>query len=130
MVGLLQETDRLGVFPAAVLIRQPFTIGAQVVPVQHRGHGINTNAIDVELLEPEDEIGNEEIAYFVAAVVENQGSPFLVFPDPGITVFVEVGTIKESQAVGIFWDMRMMELGQSLRFIFLSVALLLSLIHI
>ena len=105
VVGLLKEADRLGVFPAAVLIRQPFPIGTQVVAIKHRCHRIHTNSIDVELLEPKDQICNKEIANLIAAVVEDQGAPFLVFPDPWIAVFVKVRTIEESQAMGILREM-------------------------
>ena len=105
VVGLLQEANSFGVLPTAVLIGQPFPVGTQVVAIEHRGHRIHTNAIDVELLEPEHQVGDEEITNLVAAVVEDQRSPFLVFPDPGITVFIDVCAIKESQAVGILRKM-------------------------
>ena len=101
MVGLLQEANGFGVLPTTVLIGQPFPVGTQVVAIEHRGHGIHANAIDVELLEPEHQVGDEEITNLVAAVVEDQRSPFLVFSDSGITVFIEMGAIKEGQAVGI-----------------------------
>ena len=105
VVGLLEETHRLGVLPAAAFIGEPFPIGAQVVAIEHRGHSIHANAIDVELLKPEDEVGNKEVAHLVAAVIKDQRSPFLVFPDPGITVFVKVCAIKESQSMGVLREM-------------------------
>ena len=35
MIGLLEKMNRFGVFSAAMLIGQPFTIGSQIVPVKH-----------------------------------------------------------------------------------------------
>ena len=105
VVGLLQEANGFGVLPTTVLIGEPFPVGTQVVAIEHRGHSIHANAIDVELLEPEHQVGDKEITNLVAAVVEDQRSPFLVFPDPGITVFVEVCAIKESQSMGVLREM-------------------------
>ena len=58
----------------------------------------------MELLKPEHEIRNQEIANFVAAVVENQSPPFLVLTDAGITVFVEMGAVEEGETVGILGE--------------------------
>ena len=101
VVGLLQEAERLRCSPDRRAHWQPFAIGTQVVAIEHRGHRIDANAIDVELLEPEHQVGNKEVTNLVAAVVEDQRSPFLVLTDAGISVFIEVGAIKEGQAVGI-----------------------------
>ena len=58
----------------------------------------------MEFFEPIDKIGHQEVANFVAAVVEDQGAPFLVLADAGIGMLIEMGPIKKGQAVGIFGE--------------------------
>ena len=58
----------------------------------------------MELLKPEDQVGNQEVADFIPAVVEDQRSPFLMLSDPGIAVFVEVRTVEERQAMAVLGE--------------------------
>jgi hypothetical protein len=80
---------------AAVLVGDPLAIFAEVVEVEHRGHRIYPNSIDVVLFEPEDGVGHQKVAHLVAAVVKHQGAPLLVLALAGVGVLVEVGAIKE-----------------------------------
>jgi hypothetical protein len=46
----------------------------------------------------------QEVADFVAVVVEHQRAPLLVFALTGVSVFIKVGAIKERQTVTIFGE--------------------------
>ncbi len=89
LVELLEEPDRLEILAAAVLVRDPLPRLARVVAVQHRGHGIDADAVDVVLLEPEERVGDEEVAHLGAAVVEDERAPVGVRAAPRVGVLVE-----------------------------------------
>ena len=79
---------------------------AGVVEVKHRGHRIDTEPVDVELLQPEHGIADEEIADLVAAEVENQRAPVGMLALTGIGVLVESGAVEAGEAVGVFGKVR------------------------
>ena len=72
-----------------------------VVEVEHVGHGVDAQAVDVELAEPEEGAGNEEGLDFRPAVVEVHRVPFLVFGQHGIARFIARFAVEVAQAVGI-----------------------------
>jgi len=82
LVGLfvepLEEIDGGQILIAAVLVGQPLAGLARVIEIQDRGHGVHPQAVDVILLQPKQGVGDEEIAHFVAAEVEDQGAPVLL----------------------------------------------------
>ena len=47
----------------------------RVVQVQHRGHGVDAQAVHVELLEPVQRVAQQEGPHLVAAVVEDRACP-------------------------------------------------------
>jgi hypothetical protein len=47
-IQLAQEIDRLEILAAAVAVRQPIAGIAAVIQIQHRGHRIDAQAVDVE----------------------------------------------------------------------------------
>ena len=57
-VDFLQELHGVEIFAAAVLVGQPFAVFAGVIEVEHGCHGVNTQAINVELVEPVEGIGH------------------------------------------------------------------------
>ena len=80
VVQLAQEIDGLEVLAAAVPVRHPLARLARVVEVQHRRHGVHAKAVDVERLEPVERVGQQEVADFVPAVVEDQRAPVRCSP--------------------------------------------------
>jgi hypothetical protein len=62
---------------------------ARVVEVEHRGDGVDAQPVHVELLDPVQRVGDEEVAHLVAAVVEDQRAPVLVLAAAGIGVLVQ-----------------------------------------
>jgi hypothetical protein len=105
-VERLEEIDRLEVLPTAEAVRFPLAVLAAVVEVEHRGHGIDPQAVDVIPVEPEDRVGDEIIGHLVAAVVEDQRAPVGVFSLARILVFVEGGAIEATQAMCVLREMR------------------------
>ena len=65
LVELLQESDRLEILAAAVLVRHPLARLAGVVAVEHRGDGIDAQPVDVVLRDPEECVGDQEVAYLL-----------------------------------------------------------------
>ena len=88
-VRLLEQADRLQVLAAAVDVGDPLPVAARVVEVEHRGDGVDPQAVDVELLEPVEGVGDEEVAHLEAAEVEDVGAPVGLVPAAGVGVLVE-----------------------------------------
>ncbi len=100
-VDLLEERDRLEVLAAAVDVGGPFALFARVVEVEHRGDGVDAQPVDVELLEPEESVGDEEVAHLAAAVVEDVGAPVPVLAAAGIRVLVERLAVEPCEREGV-----------------------------
>ncbi len=92
-VHLLEELHRLEVLAAAVLVRRPLALLAGVVEVEHRGDAVDPQPVGVELLEPVERVGVEEVAHLVAAEVEDVRAPLLV------PAALRVGVLVERRAV-------------------------------
>ena len=104
-VQLLQKADRLEVFAAAELVRDPLPGLARVIEIQHRRDRVHAQAVDVILLEPEQRVGQQEIADLVAAVVEDQRAPVLMLALPRIFVLVQRGAVEPREAVRVLRKM-------------------------
>ena len=94
LVELLQELDRVEVLVAAVLVRHPLALLAGVVQVQHRRDRVDPDAVGVVLAQPEQGVGDEEVADLVAAVVEDQGAPVGVRAAARVLVLVQRGAVE------------------------------------
>ncbi len=101
LVGPLEQADRLVVVVAAIDVRYPLAGVARIVQIEHGGDCIDPQAVDVELVEPEQGAGYEELAHCVAAEVVDVGVPVRVPATARIFVFVERGAVEAGQAVGI-----------------------------
>ena len=96
-VHLLEELHRLEVLAAAVLVRRPLALLAGVVEVEHRGDAVDPQAVGVELLQPEQRVGVEEVAHLRPAEVEDVGAPLLVPAALRVGVLVERGAVEHRQ---------------------------------
>ncbi len=101
LVQAFEEIDCLEVFAAAVLVGNPLPCFARVIEVDHGSHGIDPQPIDMVLFQPKQGVGDEKIAHFVAAIIEDQRTPILVLAFSGILMLVEMRTVKTGQAVSI-----------------------------
>ncbi len=100
-VGLLEQADRLEVLTPAELVGQPLAVLAGVVEVEHRGDGVDPQAVDVELLEPVDGVGDQEVAHLHPAEVEDVGAPVGLVPAPRVGVLVERLAVELRQGPGV-----------------------------
>ena len=105
LVGLAQEADRRQVLPAAVLVGHPLPVLARVVEIEHGGHGVHAQPVDVVLVDPEQGVGDEEGAHLVAAVVEDQRAPVLVFALQRVGVGVQLGAVEHVEAGAVLGEM-------------------------
>ena len=96
-VHLLEELHRLEVLAAAVDVRRPLALLAGVVEVEHRGDAVDAQPVGVELLEPVERVGVEEVAHLAAAEVEDVGAPLLVPAALRVGVLVERGAVEAGQ---------------------------------
>ena len=101
LVQALQEGDRLQVLAPTLDIRHPFALRAGVVPVEHRGDGIDPQAVDVVLLQPVEGVRDQVVPHLVTAVVEDQRVPVPVKAFARIGVLVERGAVESPQAVRV-----------------------------
>src|SRR5207253_5642250 len=66
-----EEVDRLQVLTTAELVGDPLATLSRVVEVEHRGHSVDAQAVDVIPVQPEESAGDQEALHFMAAVVEH-----------------------------------------------------------
>ena len=104
LVELLEELDRLEVLVAAEDVGDPLAGLPRIVEVEHRGDGVDPEAVDVVALEPEQGVAEEEVLHLGPAVVEDLRAPVLVLAEPGVLVLVEVGAVEEAEAVEVLGE--------------------------
>ena len=92
-VDLLQERDRLEVLASAVDVRRPLAVLARVVEVEHRGDGVDAQTVGVELLQPVQRVGDQEVAHLLTSEVEDVGAPL------GVLAALRVGVLVQRRAV-------------------------------
>ena len=104
-VGQLAEKfHRFQVDIAAVFVGTPFTALLAVIQVQHTGHSIHPQSVDVVLFQPEGSAAHQEAQHLVAAEVKDSSAPVGVFVFQRIRIFIAESTVKLIQAVGVFGE--------------------------
>ena len=106
IVEMAQKLDGFEVFPPAMTVGHPFPGLARIIAVQHRGHCIHAQPVDMEMLEPMQRRSQHKAMYLGAAQVVNQGIPVLMKAFKRVGVFVQRRAIKLRQPVGIVGKMR------------------------
>ena len=99
LVELAQEADRLEVLAAAEDVRDPVVALTRVVAVEHRGDGVDAQAVDVVPLEPEQRRRQQEAADLVAPEVEDERAPIGVLALARVGVLVQVGAVEVPEPV-------------------------------
>src|SRR6266487_6097681 len=92
--------------PPTITVRNPLAWFARVVKIEHGGDGIDPQAINMVLTQPEQGTGEQEIAHLGTAIIKDVGAPFFMFAFAWVPVFVEVGTIKIAQSKAVFGKVR------------------------
>ena len=105
-IELPQEVDGFEVLPAAVAIGLPLARLARVIQVEHGGHRVHPQAVQVKLLQPVVGAGQQEVLHLVAAVIENERPPVGVLAPARILVLIQGGAVKPGQGVGVSRKMR------------------------
>ncbi len=103
---LAKEVECLEVLASAVAVGDPFPRLPGVVEVEHRGDGVDAEAVGVVALEPRDRAGHEECPHLRPPVVEDRRAPVRVEPLARIGVLVEVGAVEAGQPVGVHREVR------------------------
>ena len=106
LVHRLQEADRIEVFVAAILVRHPFAMLARIVEVEHRGDGIDAQAVEMEFLGPVERIVDEVGKHLGAAEIVDRGVPVGMEALARILMLVKRGAVEPAQAVGVGREMR------------------------
>ena len=101
LVGAAQEVDRLEIFTSAKFIGDPLAVGATVIEVEHRRHGIDAQPIDVEFLDPVTCVRHQEIGHLAPAEIENISVPIRLKPLAPIGVLIDRGAIEAREAMVI-----------------------------
>ena len=105
-VELPQEGDRLQVVVAAQDVRLPVTGLARVVQVEHRGHRIDPESVDMELLQPVARVADQEVAHLGATEVEDEGSPVRMLASHPVGMLVERSPVEAGQRVLVAREVR------------------------
>ena len=100
-VQLAQEVDRLEVLAPAVAVRDPFAGIARVVEVEHRGHRVDAEPVEVELREPVVGAREQERPDLVPPVVEGVRAPVGMQPEARVRVLVERRAVEERERPGV-----------------------------
>mmetsp|Transcript_28545 Transcript_28545/g.94728 ORF Transcript_28545/g.94728 Transcript_28545/m.94728 type:complete len:223 (-) Transcript_28545:1270-1938(-) len=105
-VQVAQEGNGLQVRIASVLILDPLSLpfealrGAEVA-VQHRGHGVKTEAIHVVALRPEEHRPEEKAPHLVLPEVEDLRPPVLLLALSRVLVLERGGAVEGGEAASI-----------------------------
>ena len=76
-------------------------VAARVVAVEHRGDGVEAQAVDVELFEPVEGVGDQEIAHAVAAPIVDKRAPVGVVGHARVCVLVERRSVEVRKRVRV-----------------------------
>ena len=94
-----QKLDGLQVFPAAYLL-DPLALLCASSRVQHGGHRVHAQPVDVILVQPEQGAADSrKLAHFAPAVIEDVVVPFGVDPPGRVGMFVQVRSVETAEAM-------------------------------
>ena len=94
---MLEKLNGFQIFVTTELIGTPFAVLFTVIQIQHGCHGIDSHTVDMELTQPEQHVGNQEVLYLRLAVIENFGTPLRMLAFTGIGILKNAGAVKAAQ---------------------------------
>src|SRR6185436_13026153 len=92
---------------------QPLTGFAAVVEIQHGCDGVDAQSVDVKLVDPVERVRDEEIANFVAAIVEDQRAPVGMLTETRIFMLEQRSAVETTQSVVVLRKMRRYPIEQN-----------------
>jgi len=106
LVGPPKKIERFQVLVAAVDVRHPLPGTAAVVQVEHRGHGVHAQPVGVIGLQPEQGVGDQDVAHRRPAEVVDQGVPVGMIAAAPVRVLVQRRAVEAGQAVRVAREVR------------------------
>ena len=103
-VHLADEGDRLEVLAPAMHVRDPLAGLAAVVEVEHGGDGVDAERVDVELLQPVERVGDEEVRDLAAAEIVDQRVPVAMEAEARVLVLVKRGAVEADRGRARRWE--------------------------
>ena len=104
-IELLDELHGFQIATIPIFIRLPIAILPGIIQIKHIGHRIDTQAIDMELLQPKKCVGNQKALHFCTPIIKIRSSPFPVLCPLLIIRFIERLSIKVPQPLVILAKM-------------------------
>ena len=98
-VHCLEKLDRFEVFAPAKFVGHPFAGRARIVAIEHRGHRIHAQAVEVILLEPEERVGEQVIRDLAPPVIVDQRVPVLMETLLGVGMFIKRRAVEPLEPV-------------------------------
>ena len=98
---MMEELNGFQVLIAAKFIRQPLSVLFTVIQIQHGCYCIYTDTVYMELSQPEQSIGYQEVLHFIFAIIKYLRSPFRMLSQTGIGMFKDALSIKFCKSVCI-----------------------------
>ena len=105
-VELLQKGDRAEVDVAAVAVRRPFAVAPGVVEIQHRGHRVHADAVDVIAVEKRHGRRDEKALHLRHCIVENERAPLRMLGHARVLALVEPRAVKAREPVRVLRKVR------------------------
>ena len=105
-VELLQKGDRAEVDVAAVAVGCPLAVAPGVVEVQHRGHRVHADAVDVVAVKKQHRRRDEKALHLRHGVVKNERAPFRVLSHARLLALVEPRAVKARESVRVLRKVR------------------------
>ncbi len=100
LVGVPDEGDRVAIVVAPIRVGRPFAGLPRIVEIEHRGDGVDAQAVDVEAVDPVERARIEKIGDFAPAEIVDRGVPV------GMKTAARVGMLIERRAVEMREAMR------------------------
>ena len=101
-IEMLEELDSVKVLISAVLVGKPLAVLLAVVKVQHGSDSIHADSVDMVLVDPVVDIGDQEVGDLFLRQVEDPGAPVRVLSAARIGIFIDAGAVEfsEPESVG------------------------------
>ena len=103
-VQLLQESNRLQIFLAALGVLLPLAVLAVVVEIEHTCHGIHAQTVHMVVVHPEHSAGRKEAGNLVHSVVKDHCPPLFMLAAAGVGVLIAGGAVKHIQPVTVLGE--------------------------
>ena len=96
---MFEKLNCLKVFIAAVFICHPLAVTFSIIEIKHGSYSVHTQPVYVELLDPVNGIGDQEILHFIFSIIENLSTPVGMLTFSGICILIKAGAVKFSKSL-------------------------------